>query len=396
MPRGGGDIKMAKNKKKSSKKRKSKKRLDRSRVGRAVPMASSVDTVVSAPRFTGRGPIVEIAHEEHVIGLTTESGAYNATYYEYFVNAGDSACFPWLSTIALRFEWYRFLKLEFIYRGCCPATTTGLIYLAIDTDSEDPAGTYDEMVQYEGCKQTVPYAAECRVPILPHQLNYVGNSAGWRFTEAYGGAQHGALHDVGLFQICDLLGAGGGAIHGQLWVRYVVQLKVPQIQTVEAGDKDAQAEAVVEADSGNGYNLWQVTDPVDLAALWKHKGFPGVDLTTHLSGGQTRSYLRFNRPGEYIVNLSVAGSYLDSSLLSIYTPGSCGIGILDIAYDGIHWSLWSFIVKVNFCPCDVCISFNDTTVDAVPVIGLAALIISAISLVYTITTDAVEYIYSHT
>jgi len=84
------------------------------------------------------GDSIVIAHKE-ILKEIVGSVAFAATKTE--INAGIAATFPWLSSMATGYEFYRFLKLAFTYVPHVPTTATGTVGLVTDFDAADAAPT---------------------------------------------------------------------------------------------------------------------------------------------------------------------------------------------------------------------------------------------------------------
>lgn len=64
-------------------------------------------------------------------------GAYSVSTFS--INPGVPAAFPWLSAVAVRYETYKFRKLEFEYYSVCPTSVGGTIGMVFDFDANDLA-----------------------------------------------------------------------------------------------------------------------------------------------------------------------------------------------------------------------------------------------------------------
>jgi hypothetical protein len=84
-----------------------------------------------------------IKHREYIQDITAGAGAPSAFNVGATIplNPGQTQSFPWLSTIAARFESYRFLSLSHSYETDAPTTLGGTLVMTTDFDATDDAPT---------------------------------------------------------------------------------------------------------------------------------------------------------------------------------------------------------------------------------------------------------------
>jgi len=183
-----------------------------------APIAQSVGSKTMAPRINGRS----IAHSE-LIGSVLGSVAFVAT--KFACNPGIAATFPWLSTIAARYEKYRFRRLQFRYKTRTATTTVGSILMAPDYDPSDDAPASEAAVSaYEGCVEDSVWKTNIICALKPSSLNGMT-----RFVRSGPiGGEDLKLFDVANFYLCTVEEIGADAI-GKLWVDYEVEFENPQI-----------------------------------------------------------------------------------------------------------------------------------------------------------------------
>lgn len=121
----------------------------------AVPVAVGTQFRASRPKIKFDGSRCLVSHTERFGGVVG-SASFSTT--NYAINPGNVFAFPWLSSLALRFEKYRFKKLKCHYRTKCSTSNPGDISLAIDYDASDLApGSSVIMENYEDAVNTAPW-----------------------------------------------------------------------------------------------------------------------------------------------------------------------------------------------------------------------------------------------
>lgn len=184
---------------------------------RYAPVASATRRTGMAPVVQTRGGLTTIAHRSFLSPVGNES-AY--TVNSYAVNPGLSQTFPWLHRVARRYEEYRFKRLRFSYRSVTATSTPGVIMLSFDYDAADATPT-----SKQSQAQTIPNA-ESNVWTNIDLVVPTGTIP-WKYVRA--GILSSNLdiktYDAGQFLISSLYGTG--AIGGELYVEYEVELRKP-------------------------------------------------------------------------------------------------------------------------------------------------------------------------
>lgn len=128
---------------KTSKPNKQKQKMKQSgNVTRKVsaPAAQTIILQQSKPRINRasnkNGTILEVAHRELIDGSIPAATSWT-NQVNLRINPASSDAFPWLSTLANSFEFYRFKKLRFIYIPRCATSSTGSVQMAPDYDASD-------------------------------------------------------------------------------------------------------------------------------------------------------------------------------------------------------------------------------------------------------------------
>lgn len=100
--------------------------------------------------FGGMGKEIVIDQDEF-IGAVTVAGQPNFNVTSYSVNPGNSTTFPWLSTIAARFEKYQFERLDFYYKREVSEFATngqvGKVMMSFDADAADGPPTTKTQIE---------------------------------------------------------------------------------------------------------------------------------------------------------------------------------------------------------------------------------------------------------
>jgi len=143
--------------------------------------------------------------------------------------------FPWASAIAGNFERFRFVKLRFHYVQNCTTSTTGQVALAVDFDSLDDNTmlTKQQLYSFElTARGTSWTSVVLEIPALRLSQSYKSHYI--RQTPVSGG-------DLKTYDPAQVLVAVSGvnsvgAVIGELWVEYEVQLMTPQFSQLNKSD----------------------------------------------------------------------------------------------------------------------------------------------------------------
>lgn len=195
-----------------------------------APAASAQSFKGSAPIFKSNGGrTITISHEEFFF---VQPSSENFVTYRFIVNPGLTGLFPWLSPIALRYEFYRFHKLIFHYRTRCPSITPGSSAAVFDFDVLDPspADLLEAMSAIDHTADSVWKDQTLRVNLAAcpgNKYTRAGFPASGGFDERN--------YDLGnLFIMAE--GTAGTSVSIGLWsVEYSVELTNPQTQDLIGG-----------------------------------------------------------------------------------------------------------------------------------------------------------------
>lgn len=196
------------------------------------------------PSVINSGKEFIIRHREYIGDIYSASGPANTpsgfVNQVYPINPGNSSTFPWLATVADRFEQYRIQGMVFEYKSLySDAVVTqngsiGSIVLATEYNAGSPPFmTKQQMENYEFAQSSKPSLS------ILHPIECAKSQS--TLTELYvlrGTVPEGEdvkTYNFGDFQIASQgipLGAAGAAVNlGELWVTYEIALLKPKIDT---------------------------------------------------------------------------------------------------------------------------------------------------------------------
>jgi len=163
---------------------------------------------------------VRIRHREFVADVNgTATGLF--TVLAYPVNPGIAMTFPWLSTLASRFEKYRFNSLVFNYVSSCAVITVGTVLAAYDTDAADNQPlSKPEIMTYQNAARSPCWGAfTSHLPKVGEGHRYIRRNAQPVGTDI-------KTYDVANFFVGTSGTTAAGQV-GELYVEYDVVLEVP-------------------------------------------------------------------------------------------------------------------------------------------------------------------------
>lgn len=193
-----------------------------------------------------------VRHREYITDIYSSSGPANtpSTFGNlvYPINPGDAKTFPWLSTIADKFEQYRIEGMVFEYKSLySDAVVTqngsiGSIVLATEYNSGAPAFTSKQAMENYQFAQSAKPSLSVLHPIECAPKQNVLSELYIR-PGAVPAGQDVKTYDFGDFQIASQgipLGSAGAAVNlGELWVSYQIALIKPRIPTESATYTDS-------------------------------------------------------------------------------------------------------------------------------------------------------------
>jgi len=248
---------------------------------------------------------MEVRHAELIGTLSGFADVFSSVAYA--INPGLSATFPWLSTLAAKYQQYRFkhLKAWFITRA--PTTVEGSILMAPSyvPSNGDPADE-ETLASFDGAIEGSPWT-NLVMDLLPHLLHTTGTA---NFVRTGYVAAALDLYDAAKIYFATL-GFTSDLAAGKLWLDYEVELMVPLVRSDVGVYPLASAKWHQSGDVNGDFALATNTtiDLLNITAPSVASG-PGISydsLNTSLSGGHSllvpdegwyrvRSVLHLNAP----------------------------------------------------------------------------------------------------
>ncbi len=181
----------------------------------------------SIPQFAQVNEGVDIAHREYLCDITSST---QFSSLSFAINPGQSATFPWLSTIAANFQQYCFKGLVFEFKStsansvASTNTALGTVILSTQYDPNAlPFSTKASMEQYEYTVSTSPAHSVIHPIECKPSLNVLSEL----FVRTAAPSGDLRLQDLGNFQIATI-GSQAACDVGELWVTYHVRFFKPQ------------------------------------------------------------------------------------------------------------------------------------------------------------------------
>lgn len=191
----------------------------------SAPVASSTQMHHSEPvmRQTRHGMIVR--HSELIGTLTGFANLY--TTLQFAINPGLAASFPWLSSLAVKFQQYRFKHLRVWFITRASTDTEGSILLApsyVPSNGDPP--DEETLSAYEGAVEGSAWS-NLVVDLLPELLHSTGSA---NFVRSGYVAAALDLYDCAKIFIATL-GFAAELAAGKIWIDYEVELMVPVVRS---------------------------------------------------------------------------------------------------------------------------------------------------------------------
>lgn len=268
---------------------------------RVAPVAFATTRTSTAPRMQNlNNGIVRLSHRAFIQPITS-SGNYSAT--KVACNPGLAGSFPWLSSLARKYDMYRFVRLKYSYRSVAPTSTSGVVMLSFDYDAAD-----DTPNSKAKQAQTVPCTeSNCWTSLdLPVQMD-----SNWKYVRP--GNLAGNL-DIKTYDAGNLIYStqyGSGIVTGELYVEYTVELKKPSDGVLDTG--------------GLTCNTSSFAAPFNTIV-----GSTGFIPVTRIS----TTALQFLSSGEYCISVTTVGTGLSAAAATptIATSGSGAVAVLTLAH----------------------------------------------------------------
>jgi hypothetical protein len=277
------------------------------RISKPLPQ-KSVASAYSSGQSSGVAKIVRspdgsirVVHRELLTSIVGTANFSILAANTFALNPGVQASFPWLSNLAMNFEFYRFNKLKYCYYTRTGSNVPGSVALIPDYDAADAAPTNEQVASsYEDVQEDAPWKdIEC--VLSPRSLNATDKEKYVR-TGAPAPNQDIKMFDSGNF-FCATI--DGTAVNwGKLWVEYDVHLFKPQIPNTGFGGMGALT----------GANTLSQTAPFGTAAV----GSGSYNLSAN---GLVVSGSGLNIGAEYVISTWEIGTVITGSLTVASSTG---------------------------------------------------------------------------
>jgi len=143
------------------------------------------------------------------------------------INPGFSDAFPWLSQMAMSYEYYRINNLVWTYIPTCNATTNGQVMISFDTDSADDTPQNKSQMSENDPFAMVAAWSGTSLPLRKSHLNAHNNGKLLTRDGSIPANYDTNLYDVGRLYVATEGVAANTAI-GDIWVDYDIDFMIPQ------------------------------------------------------------------------------------------------------------------------------------------------------------------------
>lgn len=258
-------------------------------------MPSAAAAAYSSP-FQGRAPRVtqgprscRVVHRE-LIASITGSVAFAAPF-QFEINPGVSATFPWLAIMAQAWEQYEFNSLKFNYVTRTGTNIPGSVMLVPDYDAADAAPANVSIASsYQDAVEDAPWKnITCSLPRSSlqtmtnrHFIRQVALAANLDIK----------TYDCGKFFV--LTENGTAVPWGKLWVEYDVTFHIPQLPSQGVG---AFGGTVLSTGGSE-----TAANPFGTA--------PAIDAEAKGIAMNVTSVLEIQNPGDYIIQADFIGTVI--------------------------------------------------------------------------------------
>jgi hypothetical protein len=190
----------------------------------------SANTLYNSSAVPSFGDTPMVVKHRAYLGDVTGSTLFSATTYT--INPGNVSTFPWLSTIAIRFQEYRLLGMVFEFIPTCATavsstnTALGTVIMATQYNPNEPVFTskLDMENSAYACSST-PFAPLVH-PIECDPSKVLSNA---RFIRtATTNVKEAQLYDWGNFTIATV-GMQASNVIGELWISFHIELMLPRL-----------------------------------------------------------------------------------------------------------------------------------------------------------------------
>jgi len=213
-----------------------------------------------------------IVHREFIQDVVAGTGTPSVfSDVQIAVNPGQSTSFPWLSSIAGRFESYQFRKLKYCYETEAPSSLGGTLVLSLDYDATDPApSSKQQALAYRNAVRSAPWTTCCHssdLEDLSKQKSYFVRPAGQPVGTDI------KMYDVGNLSVISQGVTTASATLGELYVEYDVLLMTPvlesfaQVGSISASTGSAASIVLAPITTSGNISLIPLLDVVSISGL---------------------------------------------------------------------------------------------------------------------------------
>jgi hypothetical protein len=194
-------------------------RSEKPRSLESAPVSISNLQVFDGPRQEGN----HVMNSELINGSISGSTTYTVQS-KYNLNPGLAASFPWLSTIASKYQFYRFKALRFRYITRQSSAKAGSLMLSPDYNVTDaaPITELEAMNTYDAAEDVCWKEISCI--LSPKRMFAV---AEWKLIRDRNISGEKNLYDAANLYVCTS-DCADTTVLGKLWVDYIVEFSTPQ------------------------------------------------------------------------------------------------------------------------------------------------------------------------
>lgn len=194
----------------------------------SAPVAKSFKGGTSRAKITQNGSgVTQVKHSEYV---TDVDGSMEFAVDAMPINPGTSTLFPWLSSIANRYESYCFKQLCFRYETTSPTNTPGSVILAVDYNPQaTPPMSKTQALAMESSVRSPPWSS-----VLHKSLNHNLTKRKSYYIRTDSEVTDPDLYDTGVLMLMsEGIPTESGSV-GEMHVDYIVDLITPTLSNTTA------------------------------------------------------------------------------------------------------------------------------------------------------------------
>lgn len=319
---------------------------------------------VSKPKMSYRGDAIVVSHSEMLGSIMSGTPSSNVTSYRSIgmrANPGMSSVFPWLSTMAVNYEKYRFKSLRFTIVPLVSTNFSGRIGVGFDYDSSDISpGNRQEFYALTNHAESMPWEAA--------SISVKCDST-FRFTGTHAAADNKLIDQGQVILMSDSVSNGGTIASAialyDLIVDYTVELIEPQ-QSLFATQIYQATTLTNGAILGVGFDATNVVGPTIVTAVSVTSntvltislpaGSYAFSLMALWSTGQATAAIATTTAGTVLRSNISSGT---SFLVCTGTLTSSSDAIITVTTTGVGWasSLTRFNLMISRVSAPVYLAF---------------------------------------